>query len=46
MLVLNGPADAHRITDPEIRALVLQRFDQVLAGEPYDSIQACYKAVV
>jgi len=36
MLVLNGPALANRISDPAIRALVLQRFELILAGEPYD----------
>ena len=36
MLVLNGPALANRITDPAIRALVVQRYSEICDGEPYD----------
>ena len=36
MLVINGPSDAPHIADPEIRHLVVQRYTEVCAGEPYD----------
>ena len=36
MLILRDPAMASSIADPDIRALVEQRFAEICAGEPYD----------
>ena len=36
MLVINGPGDATRIANSEVRRLVEQRYAEVCAGEPYD----------
>ena len=36
MIRIRGPDRARRITDPEIRRLVEERFAQICAGEPYD----------
>lgn len=46
MLVLRGPALAVRITDPDMRALVEQRFTEIQAGEPYDYDTHGYSIVV
>ena len=36
MLLIRGPDQARRISDPDIRRLVEQRFAEVCDGEPYD----------
>jgi len=36
-MLVGSPADAERISDLSIRGLVLLRFAQVCAGEPYDA---------
>ncbi len=36
MLILRGLLLIDRITDPDIRAIVNQRFSLICAGEPYD----------
>ena len=36
MLFIRGPDQARRISDPEIRRLVEQRFAEVCNGDPYD----------
>ena len=46
MLILRDPAMARSITDPDIRALVQQRFREICAGEPYDYDQHGYTIVV
>ena len=46
MLILRDPAMASSIADPDIRALVEQRFVEILAGEPYDYDQHGYMIVV
>src|SRR5450759_1298524 len=46
MLILRDPATAKRITDPDIRSLVEQRFVEILAGEPYDYDQHGYMIVM
>ena len=46
MLILRDPALARSITDPDIRALVEQRFREICAGEPYNYDQHGYSIVV
>ena len=46
MLILNDPALINRITDPDIRNLVSQRFSQILSGEPYNYDQHGYMIIV
>ena len=46
MLILRDPSMARSITDPDIRALVQQRFREICAGEPYDYDQHGYTIVV
>lgn len=46
MIILHGPSLIHGITDPVIRALVSQRFSQILSGEPYDYDQHGYMVIV
>ena len=46
MLILRDPAMASSITDPDIRALVEQRFREICAGEPYNYDQHGYSIVV
>ncbi len=46
MLVLRDPGLASHIANPDIRALVEQRFRQVCAGEPYDYDRHGYMIVV
>ena len=36
MIRIRGPDQARRISDPDIRRLVQQRFAEVCNGEPYD----------
>ena len=36
MLVLRDPDSVTRITDPDLRSLVEQRFDDICAGEDYE----------
>lgn len=36
MIIIRGPSFASSIPDTGIRALVEQRFREILAGEPYD----------
>ena len=36
MIRIRGPDEARRISDPDIRRLVEERFDQVLNGDEYD----------
>jgi len=37
MIRIRGPDQARRISDPDVRRLVEERFAQVCNGEPYDS---------
>ncbi|WP_293006458.1 hypothetical protein [Nitrosomonas sp.] len=46
MLILNGPLLSRNINDPDIRAVVEQRFTQILSGEPYDYVLHGYMIVV
>lgn len=46
MLILRDPNSTSNISDPYIRALVQQRFDEVFADEPYDAEQHGYFIVV
>lgn len=46
MLVLNGPSETGRITDPAIRALVEKRYAEICAGDPYDYDKHGYMVVV
>jgi hypothetical protein len=46
MLILRDPALASSIADPEIRALVEQRFAEICAGELYDYDLHGYMIVV
>ena len=46
MLILRDPALANTIADPNIRALVKQRFADILADEPYDYDRHGYMIVV
>ena len=46
MLVLRDPKLASSITNPDIRALVEQRFAEICAGEPYDYDRHGYMIVV
>jgi len=46
MYILHGPPLISGITNPEIRALVNQRFTEICAGEPYDYDRHGYMIVV
>ncbi len=46
MLILNDPSSLRNIIDPYIRALVEQRFTQILSGESYDYDVHGYMIVV
>ena len=46
MIILHGPSLIHSIVDPDIRALVSQRFSQILSGETYDYDQHGYMIIV
>ncbi len=46
MLILNDPSLLGNIIDPYIRALVEQRYTQILSGEPYDYDLHGYMIVV
>ena len=46
MIILHGPSLIHSIADPSIRALVSQRFSQILSGTPYDYDQHGYMIIV
>ncbi|NBQ68686.1 MAG: hypothetical protein EBU46_07590 [Nitrosomonadaceae bacterium] len=46
MIILHGPSLIHRIADPSIRALVSQRFSQILSGESYDYDTHGYMIIV
>lgn len=46
MLILRNPASVPQVTDPEIRRLIVLRFAQVLAGEPYDCERHGYMVLV
>lgn len=46
MRIVRDPASINGIPDPGIRALVSQRFSQILSGEPYDYDQHGYMIVV
>lgn len=46
MLVLHGPALTASITDPAIRSLVEQRWNEILDGEDYDYDRHGYFIVV
>ena len=46
MLILRDPASVVRLTNPDMRSLVEQRFAQVCAGEPYNYDQHGYMIVV
>lgn len=46
MLVLRDPTLAKRVTDPYIRSLVEQRFEEICAGETYDYDLHGYMIVV
>ncbi len=46
MIVLRNPLTVGEVTDPYIRELVTLRFEQVMAGEPYDYDRHGYMVVV
>ena len=46
MIILHGPSLIHCIADLSIRALVSQRFSQILSGTPYDYDQHGYMIIV
>ncbi len=46
MIILHGPSLIHSIADLSIRALISQRFSQILSGEPYDYDQHGYMIIV
>ena len=46
MIIILEPDTAKNILDPDIRNLVIQRSQEILAGEPYDYDQHGYTIVV
>ncbi|MDP3609455.1 MAG: hypothetical protein U1D41_14605 [Nitrosomonas sp.] len=46
MIILHGPSAVNSLADLSIRALISQRFSQILSGEPYDYDQHGYMIVV
>lgn len=46
MIIVRNQSSANSIPDPGIRALVNQRFSQIVSGEPYDYDQHGYMIIV